>query len=98
MSRRQEISVEEQKELDKLLEETIEEAKNVKSDYKENPSELSGSYIQVNEDSPYLDSQYEGEHWKRVLKGDPKKIMEFMNEHNKNVKKHEKALGKKKKR
>ena len=60
MSRRQKVHLtkEEEKELQKIVEEINEEAKNVVEDYANNPSEISGSVVQVNEESPYLDTKY----------------------------------------
>ena len=49
------LSKEEQKELKKLLEDVLKEAKLVVEDYANNPSEISGSVIQIHEDSPILD-------------------------------------------
>ena len=48
------LTKEEQKELDKLLKEITEEARLVVEDYIKNPSEMSGSVIQIHEDSPIL--------------------------------------------
>ena len=53
------LSKKQKKDLEKLIEEMTEEAKLVIDDYKENPSELSGSIIQVHEDSPYLATKEE---------------------------------------
>tara|TARA_R100000084_G_C4649165_1_gene148635 strand:+ start:1586 stop:1831 length:246 start_codon:yes stop_codon:yes gene_type:complete len=48
------LTKEEQEELDKLIKEITEEAKLVVEDYAKNPSEVSGSVIQIHEDSPLL--------------------------------------------
>ena len=48
------LTKKEQKELEKLVKEITEEAKKVVEDYANNPSELSGSVIEVHEGSPYL--------------------------------------------
>ena len=47
------MTEEEKKELQKIIEEINEEAKNVVEDYVKNPSELSGSTIQIHETSPF---------------------------------------------
>ena len=38
-------------------------------DYSRNPSQISGSLVQVNENSPYLDEELKKDSWKRVIKG-----------------------------
>ena len=47
-------SEKEEKELEKLLKEITDEAKKVVEDYVKNPSELSGSTVQIHTDSPLL--------------------------------------------
>jgi F0F1-type ATP synthase delta subunit len=49
-----EISKEDIKQLEELLEEITSEAKKVVNDYAENPSDMSGSVIQVHQNSPFL--------------------------------------------
>ena len=53
------LTKKEQQELEKLLKEITDEAKFVVEDYKNNPSEMSGSIIQIHEDSPYLATREE---------------------------------------
>ena len=48
------LTKEEQKELEKLQKEITEEAKKVVKDYVRTPSEISGSYVVIHEDSPFL--------------------------------------------
>jgi len=48
------LTKKEQKELDKLIKEITDEAKKVVNDYAKNPSQISGSIIEIHEDSPYL--------------------------------------------
>ena len=48
------LTEKEQRALDNLIKEITEEAKHVVEGYKESPSEISGSIVQVHEDSPYL--------------------------------------------
>ena len=45
------------KELEKLQKEIIEEAKKVVEDYTKNPSEMSGSIVEIHENSPALDEK-----------------------------------------
>ena len=64
------LSKREKEELQKLTDEITEEAKNVVEDYVKNPSEISGSVIQIHEDSPFIDERIpDGRGWKKVLKG-----------------------------
>ena len=57
-----------QKELDPFISEITEIAKEVAKDFKKNITNVSSSTILVNEDSPYLDEEYKGNKWKRVIK------------------------------
>ena len=61
------LTKEQQKELDKLQKEMIEDAKKVVKDFKDNPSEVSGSITVVHENSPYLKEKHE-----RLIKIDKK--------------------------
>ena len=58
-----------QKELKKLMKQMTEEAKKVREDYKKNPSNESGSYVHVHENSPYLAEKNE-----RLITFDKKKL------------------------
>tara|TARA_Y100001963_G_C6717308_1_gene417318 strand:+ start:812 stop:1042 length:231 start_codon:yes stop_codon:yes gene_type:complete len=51
------LTEEQKKELEKLADEVLEEAKLMVNDYAKNPSELSGSMIQVHQDSPFLEKK-----------------------------------------
>ena len=51
------LTEEQKKELEKLADEVLEEAKLMVNDYTKNPSELSGSMIQVHQDSPFLEKK-----------------------------------------
>ena len=69
------LTKKQQKELEKLSDEVICEAKKVKRDYEKNPSKMSGSYINIHEKSPFLDTElnsdkplYSGSRWTKVLK------------------------------
>ena len=61
-------------ELRKLADEVLKEAKLVKEDYEKNPSDISGSVVNVHENSPFLDSDdnaepvFSGSRWTRVIK------------------------------
>ena len=40
----------------------------VVEDYKLNPSEISGSVVEINENSPFLDEEFKGDGWKKVIR------------------------------
>ena len=52
----------------------MDEAKKVVEDYVDNPSDISGSLVNIHENSPFLDENEKGEpafsgsRWKRVIK------------------------------
>ena len=62
------------KELEKLKKEILEEAKKVVNDYVDNPSDISGSVVNIHHNSPYLDSDdngeplYSGSRWTKLIK------------------------------
>ena len=55
------------KELDPIIAELTELAKLVRKDYDNNPTEISGSVVQVHEDSPYMNENLPDKGWRRVL-------------------------------
>ena len=63
-----------EKELEQLKKEIIDEAKKVVENYVDKPSEISGSTINIHQNSPYLDSDEDGEprfsgsRWTKVIK------------------------------
>ena len=69
------LTKEQREELEKLQKEIIDEAKKVVEDYVDNPSEISGSTVNIHQNSPFLDTQLEGDEplysgsgWTRILK------------------------------
>ena len=62
------MSEKEKKELDELMKEMIEEAKKVRQDFKDNPSDENVSDISIDFDSPYLDEQFKDNQWKKIVK------------------------------
>ena len=64
----------EEKELEKLKKEIMEEAKKVVDNYVENPSDISGSVVNIHQNSPFLDEDNKGEpafsgsRWTKVIK------------------------------
>ena len=68
------LTKEQREELEKLKNEIIDEAKKVGEDYVDKPSEISGSTISIHQNSPFLDSDEEGEplhsgsRWTKVIR------------------------------
>tara|TARA_R100000005_G_scaffold42806_1_gene20237 strand:+ start:195 stop:446 length:252 start_codon:yes stop_codon:yes gene_type:complete len=66
-----------EKELEQLKKEIMEEAKKVVDNYVENPSDISGSVVNIHENSPFLDSDEDGEpvfsgsRWTKVIRTKP---------------------------
>ena len=62
------------KKLEQLKKEILDEAKKVVKNYVDNPSELSGSTINIHQNSPFLDSdendepRFSGSRWTKVIK------------------------------
>ena len=83
------MNKEDKKELQRLIDEINEEAKNIVEDYSKNPSQISGSVVQVNQNSPYLDEELKGSSWKKVIKGGVGDALDIISK---------KGLGKKKKK
>ena len=64
-----------EKSLQKLTDEIISNATEVRLDYENNPSGMSGSVVEIHENSPALDTEkdndeplYSGSRWTHVLK------------------------------
>ena len=62
------------KQLEKLKKEILEEAKKVVENYVDNPSDISGSVVNIHQNSPFLDEDKDGEpafsgsRWRHVIK------------------------------
>tara|TARA_Y100000996_G_scaffold368689_1_gene315218 strand:+ start:247 stop:495 length:249 start_codon:yes stop_codon:yes gene_type:complete len=62
------------KELERLKKEILDEAKKVVENYVDNPSDISGSVVNIHQNSPFLDEDDKGEpafsgsRWKHVIK------------------------------
>jgi len=71
-----ELTKEQKEELEKLQKEILEEAKKVVDDYVDNPSDISGSVVNIHQNSPYLDSdedgepQFSGSRWTKVIRSE----------------------------
>ena len=61
-----ELTKEQNKELQSLIDEITDEAKKLVDDYINNPSEMSGSITQIHEQSPYLATK---EEWLKLVPG-----------------------------
>tara|TARA_R110002020_G_scaffold64643_4_gene171503 strand:+ start:1518 stop:1754 length:237 start_codon:yes stop_codon:yes gene_type:complete len=75
MSEQNKLNKEQKKELQSIVNDIIHEAKELKLDYEENESDMSGSVVHVHENSPFLDTHLEGDEplysgsgWTRILK------------------------------
>ena len=89
MAKKDKLTKKQKEELQKLTDELMELSTEIVEDYKLNPSKISGSTIQVNENSPYLDDTFKGKSWKKVIKGGVNTALETL---------RKKGLGKKKKK
>ena len=65
----EELTKEQIKELEDIMGELTDTAKEVVEDYAKNPSEISGSTIHIHEDSPFVDDTLKGNEWKKVVRG-----------------------------
>ena len=68
------LTKKQKEELQKLTDDVLNEAKKVVDDYVDNPSDISGSVVSIHENSPFLDSDKDGEpifsgsRWTKVLR------------------------------
>ena len=63
------LTKKQKEELQRLADEIMNLSVEVVEDYKLTPSEMSGSTVQINENSPFLDKEFKGEGWKKVIRG-----------------------------
>ena len=62
------------KQLEQLKKEILDEAKKVVKDYVDNPTDVSGSTVNIHHNSPFLDSdendepRFSGSRWTKVIK------------------------------
>jgi cyclophilin family peptidyl-prolyl cis-trans isomerase len=63
------LTKKQKEELQKLIDGIVDDAKSVLKDYKESPSEISGSVVQIHENSPFMDENYKDDKWKHVIHG-----------------------------
>ena len=70
----EDLTKEEKEELEQLKKEIMDEAKKVVDNYVDNPSDISGSVVNIHQNSPFLDEDKDGEpafsgsRWKHVIK------------------------------
>ena len=63
-----------EKELEELKKEILDEAKKVVNNYVDSPSDISGSVVNIHENSPFLDSNEDGEpmfsgsRWTKIIR------------------------------
>ena len=69
------LTKKQREELQSLIDDVMYEAKQLRVDYEKNKSNMSGSMINIHENSPYLDTEldsdeplYSGSRWEKVLK------------------------------
>ena len=68
------LTKEQREELEKLKKEIIDEAKKVVEDYVDNPSDISGSVVNIHQNSPFLDEDdksepaFSGSRWTKIIK------------------------------
>jgi len=63
------LTKKQKEELKKLVDEIINLSTEVVEDYELNPSDISGSLVEINENSPFLDEEFKGDGWKKVIRG-----------------------------
>ena len=69
MSKKDKLTKTQKEELQRLADEIMNLSTEVVEDYELNPSEISGSVIEINENSPFLDGEFKGSGWKKVIRG-----------------------------
>ena len=63
------LTTKQKEELQRLADEIMNLSTEVVKDYELTPSEISGSTVQINENSPFLDGEFKGDGWKKVIRG-----------------------------
>ena len=63
------LTKKQKEELQRLADEIMNLSTEVVKDYELAPSEISGSTVQINENSPFLDGEFKGDGWKKVIRG-----------------------------
>ena len=63
------LTKKQKEELQRLADEIMNLSTEVVKDYELTPSEISGSTVQINENSPFLDEEFKEGGWKKVIRG-----------------------------
>ena len=63
------LTKKQKEELQRLADEIMNLSTEVVNDYELTPSEISGSIVEINENSPFLDGEFKGDGWKKVIRG-----------------------------
>ena len=78
------LTKKQKEELQKLTEELMNLSTEVVEDYELNPSEISGSVVEINENSPFLDKELTGNKWKKVIRGSVEEAISIIKNKDKN--------------
>ena len=78
------LTKKQKEELQKLTEELMNLSTEVVEDYELNPSEISGSIIEINQNSPFLDKEFKGNKWKKVIRGSVEEAISMIKNKDKN--------------
>jgi len=70
------LTKEQKEELQKLADELINIADGVVEDYIDVPSEMSGSVVNIHENSPFMNEMYSDTGWKHVIHGSIEEAIE----------------------
>ena len=79
------LTKKQKEELQKLVDEIMNLSAEVVEDYKLTPSEISGSVVEINENSPFLDKEFKGEGWKKVIRGSVEEAISMIKNKDKNA-------------
>ena len=79
------LTKKQKEELQKLADEIMNLSAEVVEDYKLTPSEISGSVVEINENSPFLDKEFKGEGWKKVIRGSVEEAISMIKNKDKNA-------------
>ena len=79
------LTKKQKEELQKLAEEIMNLSAEVVEDYKLTPSKISGSVVEINENSPFLDKEFKGEGWKKVIRGSVEEAISMIKNKDKNA-------------
>ena len=79
------LTKKQKEELQKLADEIMNLSAEVVEDYKLTLSEISGSVVEINENSPFLDKEFKGEGWKKVIRGSVEEAISMIKNKDKNA-------------